>query len=825
MATNTNAVGLFPASTSQTPTAPLIEGAAAASYITNSVPRFDTLTALVGRYGMRVSYPSPLDFTGYDFIGLQHFCSTYSPAQGMDTIANGGLRIIFVDGAGAYAGFNVYGGNIPNYNPDKVDGYLAGNSYTQAIFYISKLRTPDISSGAINWSNIVAIESSTKTITASRKDMSIYKPVKRNAPSMTGTETLTSFSTGIAQPLASNIYDAALLTVLPHYQQSAAQTVFSARIGLTIGNGVTATNLTDSNFAIGFENPHEFSPAFRSTGPWILHGPAHVRAFKVIQSASDVLSLTDGSIASAGWWQWELSGSGSAVMTRLQFWRADGFRAAHGVYTDCIWNDCSSAVEVTAATVITSGVIRGAKTTALKVLSGAGVYSGLDLEINSPAAAYDIELGAGGAGTYELAKITVPAGYTLRLRNNSASNAITVKLPLGLAYSTSSAGGAITATIPEVSVDISVPALIAGSRVQLYSVTDGAEILNMVLASAGLTHTVLYTGNKVIRLRADHADKLILKALGVLTPAGLTFLDIQEEDTVYQKNAIDGSAVTGLMADGPNIQLDINEPDGILSVQEIYAWLQWYTTTEEGIASDFFGQSYAVDTVNYVFENILLDNVGQNPVKIVDGYLYRKDGITPIVYGSNSIYMASGKSYAIETGVSGLTPTESSLLDKVSTLALEATAQNIITAVAALLARPATDVSALALESTAQAAKASADLAASRGATLLARPSAPTADDVAGAVWAAPAAGLLALESTAGAIAGGVGTLLARPEVDVSGLALETTAQAGKLAALAAADDTAALVARPPTDLSQLALETTAQAAASNAALAAALSA
>jgi hypothetical protein len=427
-----------------------------------------------------LSYPSPLDFTGYDYIGLQHFCSTYNPAEGMDTIANGGMRVIFVDGAGAYAGFNLYGGDVPDYNAGKVQGYLVSNAAAMVTFYVSRFRPPAISSGVINWSNIVAIESSTKTITAYRKDMSIFKPVKRNAPSMTGTETLTTFAQGIEQLWASNIYDPALLAVLPQYQQSAAQTIFSARIGLTIGDGVTATNLTDSNFAIGFENPHEFSPAFRSTGPWILHGPAHVRAFEVIQSASDILALTDGSIASAGWWQWELSGSGSAVITRVQFWRADGFRAAHGIYTDCIWNDCGSAVEVTASTVITDGVIRGAKTTGLKILSGAGVYSSLVTRLNNPTASYDIELGAGGAGTYELPKITVPSGYTLKVRNNSAINAVVVILPAGMLYSATTAGGGITV-------------IAAGTKLTLTGMPTGCDV---VVLEAG-TSTVLVQADEL----------------------------------------------------------------------------------------------------------------------------------------------------------------------------------------------------------------------------------------------------------------------------------------------------------------------------------------
>lgn len=495
MAVNLNAVGLFPAGTAQTPTAPLIEGTAAATLIANAVPRFDMGSSLVGRYGMRVTYPAPLDFTGYDYISLQHFCSNYSPGTQIDTIENGGARVIFVDGSGNYAGFNIYGSGIPDYDPEKLQGFLASNSTSLVTFHISKARTPAISAGVIDWANIVAIECSMKTIAASRKDMSIYRPVKRNAPQMTGVETFNSFSKKTALLPSSATYEPFLFAVLPMFQQSVAQIAFSARIGLTIGDGVTATNLTDANFAVGFENPHEFSPAFRSTGPWILHGPDHVRAFNVLQSAADVLSLADGSFASAGWWQWELSGSGVATCTRVQYWRFDGFRAAHGHYVDCAWNDADSAVEVTAATVISGGLIRGAKATGLKVLGAAGVYSNLDLSIDSLVGAYDIELGAGGAGTYELPHITVPAGRTLRVRNNSASNAIVVILPPGTVYSATTAGGSITVVS-------------AGTKLTITDLPLGCDAVvltagtSTVLAQAdelpGATFVFEYTGAPVV---------------------------------------------------------------------------------------------------------------------------------------------------------------------------------------------------------------------------------------------------------------------------------------------------------------------------------------
>lgn len=274
-------------------------------------------------------------------------------------------------------------------------------------------------------------------------------------------------------------------------------------------------------------------------------------------------------------------------------------------------------------------------------------------------------------------------------------------------------------------VTVSSPALISASRVQLYNLDDDVELLNTELASVGLTFSLPYTGDKVIRLRADHATKLPLETAGVLTASGLTFLDVQDEDTVYISNAINGSTITEFIPDGVNVQVDINDPDGVTDVQRLYAWLQWYMTTEEGIRSNFFGAVSAVDSANYLIDqtkaNIKLDNISVMPVRVVGGNLTRRDGATVIAAESGSIQMDPGKAYVIETGVSGLTSQESAKLDQISLLALE---------------------------STAQVAADSAVLAASRSASILALPS-PSSSEVATAVWANAKVDTLALQTTA----------------------------------------------------------------------------
>lgn len=207
-------------------------------------------------------------------------------------------------------------------------------------------------------------------------------------------------------------------------------------------------------------------------------------------------------------------------------------------------------------------------------------------------------------------------------------------------------------------VAITAPALVDGSRVQLYNVTDQDEILNAVIGAGGLRHPIAYTGtDKVIRLRAEHSTKLPLEVAGVLTSSGLSYLDIQADDTVYAANGIDGAAVTEFVPDAPNIQVDLNDPDGVTSVRRLYAWFQHYQTTAAGIASPFFGAMLAIDEANYIIDqakaNILLDNVSGFPVRVVDGYLARRDGSTVIAPSSGSIQMDPGKAYVAAGGGGG----------------------------------------------------------------------------------------------------------------------------------------------------------------------------
>lgn len=486
-------------------------------------------------------------------------------------------------------------------------------------------------------------------------------------------------------------------------------------------------------------------------------------------------------------------------------------------------------------------------------MPAAGTLSGGWLQLAAPGVhSYSLsgsKIDFMAAGTYNMSGTQFSGTVELV---NSSGGAVVVQAPVGVSYTNT--GPNITVELPSLDVVVSAPALISGSRVQLYNLTDDVEVLNTEIANAGMTYTTPFTSNKVMRLRADHASKLPLETVGVLTASGLTFLDVQIEDDVYLGNGIDGGAVSEFAPDGANIQVDINDPDGVTNIQRLYAWLQWYMTTEEGVRSTFFGAVSAIDSANYVINqtkaDIKLDNVAAFPVRVVGGYLSRRDGSTVIAPLSHSIQMDPGKAYAIETGVSGLTADEGNKLNQISLLALETTAQSAATAAAAaavqateaadntttLLGQSAPTAAAvaaavwsdakagtLALEVTTQEALAAAELAASRGADLLAQP-APTVEAITDGVWSAVDA--LALEATADAAmqaaelaASRTAELLTRPALTADAIA------EGVWAATADTHDAAGSMGAVINSVSDLALESTAQAAASNAALAAALSA
>lgn len=106
------------------------------------------------------------------------------------------------------------------------------------------------------------------------------------------------------------------------------------------------------------------------------------------------------------------------------------------------------------------------------VITGApGTYT-YEIQFSNNSGTADLTINPSSAGTFTFSNISVTSGYTLKVRNASATHAITVAIPAGITSSTSTAGGTITVEQPQPTLTISgIP---AGGIFTIWDDEDGA---------------------------------------------------------------------------------------------------------------------------------------------------------------------------------------------------------------------------------------------------------------------------------------------------------------------------------------------------------------
>jgi hypothetical protein len=201
-----------------------------------------------------------------------------------------------------------------------------------------------------------------------------------------------------------------------------------------------------------------------------------------------------------------------------------------------------------------------------------------------------------------------------------------------------------------------VAGMISGSRLYIYNVSTSASKLNEIIPSdmyyLSYANGTEYTAGDNIQVRIVApvgATTYLQKEYNTqATAGGWTVLFEAADDTVYNNGGVDGTTVTEFDADYPNIQVDIDDPDGETTVQRLYAWYTANTFTSGGVA-DYFGGMIGEDSANYkIITDIVdlkLDNIATSPLMIIGGRLYRDDATTVITSGSNSIQMDPSKAY------------------------------------------------------------------------------------------------------------------------------------------------------------------------------------
>lgn len=247
---------------------------------------------------------------------------------------------------------------------------------------------------------------------------------------------------------------------------------------------------------------------------------------------------------------------------------------------------------------------------------------------------------------------------------NDSGGLVTLTLQAGDNIPTVKNGSGASTVFDTPSVDITVQGLVDGSRVQVYNVTQNAEIDNDIVSGTTYSYTVTSEADNddVIRIRATYLGDTPFEQNGVFSDsAGLTILADQPEDTIYTTYGVDGSTVATIDWDGVNIQFDFDESDDIYSAKELYAWYNYYITTATGIA-DVFGLLEALDVANIKLGDVMLDNVNVNTIAPSDTVrLYREDGDFPVInptsggggislYGTGFIFTVNVEGSPVITG-------------------------------------------------------------------------------------------------------------------------------------------------------------------------------
>jgi hypothetical protein len=228
-------------------------------------------------------------------------------------------------------------------------------------------------------------------------------------------------------------------------------------------------------------------------------------------------------------------------------------------------------------------------------------------------------------------------------------------------------------------VDITAVNLADNTRVQVYNVTKASELDNSVVSGgSGYSLTVNLGGasvdiNDSIRLRATYTSGvtafLPIESTSLLSSIGIAFSDTQEIDTVYDSYGIDGSTITKFTADYVDDEIDLVVASNFTG-QEMYSWWAYNLTTSQGI-SDFYGGLVAIDEANLRINsnivNVFFDNDTTSNVYQTDNRrIFRVDEVYPVkdpTTGGGGIDIVwKNTILVVQTGVSGLTASESSKL-------------------------------------------------------------------------------------------------------------------------------------------------------------------
>jgi len=390
-----------------------------------------------------------------------------------------------------------------------------------------------------------------------------------------------------------------------------------------IGDGSVDTFLSIDGENIGIPETNS------SGGLLIAEG---FQGFKFNATAGSDISFINTTVSSPTEWKWDqASALGTQTYTSNIFTKIKPLTIDTGDYSDSTFTDCAT-VDQQGATL--DGVVIDNSIDSIGMIRGTGSNS--DMIIKNCTTGMEVD--TAGSITFDNIQFS---GNTTDV-DFSTTGTLNIDLTNGSSTPTTSTTGGGTINITQ-NVTVSAANIIDDSRVQLYNVTKGAELDNSVVSGgSGYSFTANLADASVddsdtLRLRVEYqvttTAKESLETTGVITASGLSFLNTQVDDDVYNTYGIDGSTITDYTADYVDDEVDISVPTDF-SVKELYAWWVYNKSTSQGI-SDFAGgvtaETGGIIRVNTAVVSIYLDNSTTNwIIQNDDVRFYRDDNAYPI---------------------------------------------------------------------------------------------------------------------------------------------------------------------------------------------------
>ena len=283
------------------------------------------------------------------------------------------------------------------------------------------------------------------------------------------------------------------------------------------------------------------------------------------------------------------------------------------------------------------------------------------------AGSYDVEVDATAASVFDFngSKITIKA--TEFVGNITTTGTISLSNGAKIIGNATDSGGTVT------TLQYSITGLIAGSNVRVYNVTADSEFFVRIVSGTSTSGTYtegveISTGDviDINTVNTNGTTAYYEKTVTVIaSSSGLTGLVSQDLNAIYNDNNIDGSTVTGISLDVPNVEFDLDESDDTISSQEIYAWYMNELMTTDGIRT-IYKSITPKSQYRYCIDpgvvDLKLDNKDLvNSLAITNGYFYSLDNTSVIASGSGNIEMIPNESYVANSAeiVSGLSSIES----------------------------------------------------------------------------------------------------------------------------------------------------------------------